>query len=128
MTRTFKLNRFKFFFFVPLVHLTFLSVYIHYMTQSIGFGNEPNFLFAALGGIIIFFLHLLTMFAIIYTMYFTAKTITSVEMKKETHFSDYIGDFFLIWFFPVGVWFIQPRINRIIEEQTFTNYEELIDK
>jgi hypothetical protein len=60
-------------------------------------------------------------------MYFTAKTITSVEMKKETHFSDYIGDFFLIWFFPVGIWFLQPRINRLLEEQNFTEYEELLD-
>jgi hypothetical protein len=22
-------------------------------------------------------------------------------------------EFFLIWFFPIGVWIIQPRINRL---------------
>lgn len=60
-------------------------------------------------------------------MYFVAKTITSVEMKKESHFSDYIGDFFLIWFFPVGIWFVQPRINKIILDNSESKQTELLD-
>ena len=103
MTRAFKIKRFKFFFFVPIVYLFFLSIFIGYIVDSITSRTEPNFIFIGLAGILMFFLHLLTIFAIIYTMYFTAKTITSVEIKKETHFADYIGDFFLIWFFPVGM-------------------------
>jgi len=42
------------------------------------------------------------------------KTLNSAEMQKEAHFSDYIGDFFLLWVFPIGVWFIQPRINSLV--------------
>lgn len=127
MTRAFKVRRFKTFFIFPIVYMIFLSIFIGYIVHSITSRTEPNFIFIALAGILVFFLHLLSIFAIIYTMYFTAKTITSVEMKKETHFSDYIGDFFLIWFFPVGIWFLQPRINRLLEEQNFTEYEELLD-
>jgi hypothetical protein len=30
--------------------------------------------------------------------------------------NDYIGEFFLFWFFPIGIWFIQPRINNIVSK------------
>jgi hypothetical protein len=59
-------------------------------------------------------------------LYFTAKTLKSAEMQREAHFSDYIGDFFLLWFYPVGIWFIQPRINRIVQENQHTD-NSLID-
>lgn len=126
-TRSFKVKRFKFFFFIPVIYLIFLSSYIGYIVNTVNANLEPNFLFIALGGIFIFFMHMLTIFGIIYTMYFVAKTITSVEMKKESHFSDYIGDFFLIWFFPVGIWFIQPRINKIITGNYASEQTELLD-
>jgi hypothetical protein len=48
-----------------------------------------------------------------YILYFVAKTMKSVEMQKTVTFNDYAGEFFLIWFFPIGIWFLQPRINKI---------------
>jgi hypothetical protein len=30
-------------------------------------------------------------------------------------FRDFAGEFFLVWFYPVGVWIIQPKINKMIE-------------
>ena len=27
-----------------------------------------------------------------------------------------IFQFFMIWFYPVGIWIIQPKINKMIEE------------
>jgi len=34
---------------------------------------------------------------------------------KAAGFYEYSGPFFLIWFFPIGLWIIQPRINRLAE-------------
>ncbi len=48
-----------------------------------------------------------------YDLYFVSKNLVLAETSKSASFYDYAGPFFLIWFFPVGVWFIQPRINRL---------------
>ena len=47
---------------------------------------------------------------------FEAKVNQSAELQKEVRFSDFAGEFFLIWLFPIGVWFVQPKVNKIMEE------------
>jgi hypothetical protein len=51
-------------------------------------------------------------------LYFVAKTFKTVELQREVSFSDFVGEFFMIWFYPVGIWIIQPKINKMIEEQS----------
>lgn len=65
-------------------------------------------------------LHLLAMAAIFYSLGFTAKQLIKLEQQKDVSFVDYSGPFFLLWFFPIGVWFLQPKVNRLLsdEEQT----------
>jgi hypothetical protein len=58
-------------------------------------------------------LHYAAMFSTFLAMLFTAKMLKSAELKKEAVISDYLGDFFLIWFYPIGIWIIQPRIHRL---------------
>jgi hypothetical protein len=38
-----------------------------------------------------------------------------VERWNHVNFGDYAGEFFLTWFLFVGIWFIQPRINRLFD-------------
>ncbi|MNL47293.1 hypothetical protein D3C87_1700740 [compost metagenome] len=64
-------------------------------------------------------LHLFSIFCLIYTLYFNAKSLKAVETRKPVTFSDFAGEFFLLWFFPVGVWIIQPRINKIFSEDPY---------
>jgi hypothetical protein len=52
-------------------------------------------------------------YAIINSMAFPAKALKSLEKGKEAELKEYIGDFFLIIFLPIGIWFLQPRINKI---------------
>jgi len=58
------------------------------------------------------------MFSLLYNVYFVSKTLVQAETGKPASFYDYAGPFFLLWFFPVGVWFTQPRINRLYEQHT----------
>lgn len=51
-----------------------------------------------------------------HTMVYTAKLIRTVELKRETVFNDYMGEFFLCWFWYIGVWILQPRINKMFAE------------
>ena len=60
----------------------------------------------------IFPLHFFAMFCMFYLLYFVSKSLVLAETCKPASFNDYAAAFFLIWFFPIGIWFIQPRINR----------------
>jgi uncharacterized RDD family membrane protein YckC len=62
---------------------------------------------------IIFPLHFFAMFCLLYDLYFVSKSLVLAETSKPVSFYDYAGPFFLMWFFPIGVWFTQPRINRL---------------
>ncbi|HXY23158.1 MAG TPA: hypothetical protein VEI73_00785 [Candidatus Acidoferrum sp.] len=65
---------------------------------------------------IIFPLHFLVVYCTLYLLYFVSKSLVLVERGQPVSFYDYSGPFFLLWFFPLGVWVIQPRINRLYEQ------------
>jgi hypothetical protein len=58
-------------------------------------------------------LHLFAMFCMFYDLYFVSKNLTMAETGRAATFNDYAGPFFLVWFFPLGIWFVQPRVNRL---------------
>ncbi|HHJ49333.1 MAG TPA: hypothetical protein ENJ88_00320 [Phaeodactylibacter sp.] len=60
-------------------------------------------------------LHLFSLFAIISSFVFCAKTLKAVELQRPVKFEDFVGEVVLFWFWILGVWFLQPRINRIAE-------------
>jgi len=57
-------------------------------------------------------LHLLCMACLFYVLYFVSKNLALAEAGKPVSFYEYAGPFFLIWFYPVGVWVLQPKVNR----------------
>lgn len=62
-------------------------------------------------------------FAIGHLFWFPAVVLVAVESKKQPDFSQYAGTMLQLFFWPVGIWFIQPRPNRIyfsIQSGTFT--------
>lgn len=69
-------------------------------------------------------LHLFAMFCIVYTMYFSAKTIKLAELKRPVTFGEFAGEFFLIWFFPIGIWILQPKINKLVQPVSADRDEE----
>ena len=104
-----KVNRFKVFLFIPVVYMIFF--FGVFMTSFTSGGPNP-IIFA-----IIFPLHLFSMFCIFYCLYFVAKTFKTVELQRKVTFSDFAGEFFMIWFYPIGIWIIQPKINKMIKEK-----------
>lgn len=108
------LKKFKIFLLIPTVYMLFISFYMSSLFSNVSTNIEPN---PAIFGII-FPLHLFSMFCIFYCLYFISKELKAVEWQKPVTFSDYAGEFFLIWFFPLGIWIIQPRINKLFENIT----------
>jgi hypothetical protein len=58
-------------------------------------------------------LHLFALFCLFYCFYFVAKSLATVNKERQVSFSDYGKYLFLLYFFPIGVWLIQPRINQL---------------
>jgi len=52
-----------------------------------------------------------------YCYYFIAKRLKSIQKYREVGFSEIIGEFFALAAYPIGIWFIQPRVNTIFDER-----------
>lgn len=59
------------------------------------------------------FIDLFAVFCHFYIFYFTSKIFRTIELRKQITFKDHAGEFFLVWFYIVGIWILQPRINEI---------------
>jgi len=112
-----KVKKFKIFFFIPIVYMLCFMIFMTFaMDELISNRREPNVGIIVSMFAVIVPLHLFSMFCIFYSLYFVAKTFKTVELQREVKFSDFAGEFFMIWFYPVGIWIIQPRINKFLEE------------
>jgi len=110
-----KINLFRVFVIIPAVYFIVIMIGLQFLFTS-GFPNANNPAPFMIGFMIIFPLHLFSMFCMFYCIYFTAKSIKTAELQREVTFSDYMAEFFLIWFFFVGVWILQPRVNKMASE------------
>jgi len=113
-----KLNilTFKILFFIPLIYTAFLSVFMFYsFNENVFLNFMPNVETVLLFVAIFVPIHFFSIFCIYYTMYVVAKTYKAVELQRKVRFSDYIGEYAMLWFYPVGIWLLQPKINKMIE-------------
>jgi len=122
-TVTMNLTRYKIFLFIPVAYMLFLSMFMFGMFSNISSGGQPNL--AIFAGFVP--LHLFSMFCIYYCLYFNAKALKTVESQKPVTFSDFAGEFFLIWFFPIGIWIIQPRINKLFDLTVGADNNQILD-
>ena len=112
-----KVKKFKIFFFIPVAYMLLMMLFMGVtMNGLMDNGTEPSGGFIGSIAAIIVPLHLFSMFCIFYSLYFVAKTFKTVELQREVKFSDFAGEFFMIWFYPIGIWIVQPKINKMIEE------------
>jgi len=108
------LSLFKTFLIIPAVYLLAISIGMLSMFSTITPDNPPNPVII----VMILPVHLFSMFCIFYCFYFNAKALRAVELQRPVTFSDFSGEFFLIWFYPVGIWLLQPRINKLFDPAT----------
>jgi hypothetical protein len=62
-------------------------------------------------------LHLFGVFCMFCNLYFVAEGLETAETGERASFFDCLGPFLLLFFGIIGVWFIQPRINRLYAEK-----------
>jgi hypothetical protein len=62
-------------------------------------------------------LNIITLGIGLYLDYWLSKLLRSVELGREAVGSEFTGDFFAFLFLPIGVWWLQPRINRTFDQE-----------
>ncbi|WP_215226769.1 hypothetical protein [Echinicola shivajiensis] len=58
------------------------------------------------------------MYAMFQFMFYPSKALRTVEQGTEATFGEYLKYVLLMIFWPIGIWWIQPKLNRIINPST----------
>ena len=113
---TMKVKKFKLFFFIPVVYILLFVVFFSFILMETMM-TVPDPSIGLIGSLLVLIipLHLFSMFCILYTFYFIAKTIKTAELQRDVVFNDFIAEFFLLWFYPIGIWILQPKINKMVQ-------------
>lgn len=70
---------------------------------------------SVLVGSIIALVYFLIIFGFFHTIYQDAKVLKAIETQRKVKFGDFVGEFFLLWFYIIGLWILQPKINEYFE-------------
>ncbi|TWJ01713.1 hypothetical protein JN11_01867 [Mucilaginibacter frigoritolerans] len=62
------------------------------------------------------FIQLFLMWSLIYIVYFAAKMLMSIVEGEIVDFNKSYKFFFAIWIYPVGLWIVQPAVQRILSQ------------
>ncbi|MBX2868659.1 MAG: hypothetical protein KTR18_08290 [Acidiferrobacterales bacterium] len=92
---------------IPISYAVFLFLTVF---SNAEFGKPPK-----ISGFIIP-IHILSMFCMFYLLWFASKQLVTLQKKDRVKFIEHSGPFFLLWFFPIGVWFVQPVVNKELGE------------
>lgn len=113
------LRKFNLIFGFAFTYVISLSILLSWYFSNLDFltifekpDANPAVLIAFLLAFVV--VHLLALVAIFYSIYIAAKTVKTLELQRKVSFSDFVAEFFLIWFFPVGIWILQPKLNRYV--------------
>ncbi len=102
---------FRVFFFFPFLVFGATAALLWY------YGREIMLMpinYEGLIPVVIGLLMLFNQFCLIAVPYFAAKSIKVAEKQDKVSFWNPMGTLFLILIFPIGIWFLQPRINRLV--------------
>ncbi len=111
-------NRFKFFLISLFVSMVLMIVFVFVMVLAGDFIEHSPV--SAIVVMILMFLIILPIaiymsFCQVYISLCAARSYKTALLQKEVKFKECIGIFFLLYFSMVGVWILQPKINKLYE-------------
>lgn|GEM_PF-7109069 len=109
------ISLFKILIFLLFVCTSFLIMIQQKIITAILIAHEAitiDYLFA------LALLYLFIAYGVLFCFRFISKILRMIELQKSVSFFDYYQIFFLLLLFPVGIGFIQSRINRIYKIST----------
>lgn len=113
------MRRFKIFFFIPLIYFALIFSVVIFVMTNIAMLRPPLNIGPIVALIFLIIpLHLFSIFCIGHTFYCVGKSIKLAELQRAVKFEDFVGEFFLAWFYLVGFWILQPRLNKLVNEES----------
>ncbi|GAB3201670.1 hypothetical protein GCM10027293_24900 [Pontibacter aydingkolensis] len=61
-------------------------------------------------------MHLFATFCYLYVVYFVARSIVSAAQQRVVAFHEFVLVLVQVLFLPIGIWFLQPRLNKFNSE------------
>jgi hypothetical protein len=101
------LKQFNFFLISSIVYIFILSVFIICIFSNDLKNIDINSI------TLIIPLHLFFVISTLSCLYIVAKNLKMVELQRSVTLSDFVGSFLLLCFWPIGIWIIQPRVNKL---------------
>jgi hypothetical protein len=106
-------SRFKIYCLVAPVSAGFI-LGLSFFSVNLGV-NTGVYLILVLTSVIAYFYSIFSVFM------FAARMLKTVVLGYPANKSDAIAEFFCIWMFPIGVWIIQPMVNKVLAKQDENN-------
>lgn len=100
---------------LPSFTFTFvlMCTYFVYVFLSAFFKEFPMFLMATTAIMFAFVFYSFLLIPLFLLTLPVAKVLITVELQRKARTKEFLPSAFLFLFFPVGVWFLQPSINRL---------------
>ena len=109
----------------PIIYMSValgLSLTFVFSVDGMLFEPGPNMIVIMLLAIP---LHLLAIFCGFYKIYFMARLVKSVELGRTARLDEAIVEGVLFWFYFIGIWIIQPKVNEFYEKSLSTPDSEV---
>jgi len=105
-----KSKKFKILLIFSLIYYLVVTIIIFLLANlNLSLGDNFKFILIAIFAP----LHLFSLYCIYYCMFFFSKVIKTMELQREVVFKDFVSEFLMLIFFPIGIWLLQPKINEI---------------
>lgn len=101
-------GRFRLSLWVSCLTSVFLLVYFWAYPQTINQAEEEAIPIMMVG--VLVFVSLFTLF---YCLSFMARSIVQLERGRRINSAEFFSEFVMAVMFPIGIWLLQPRINRL---------------
>jgi hypothetical protein len=94
-------------FIVPIIYISLLIlVYLPTLGPD-SRPQPPSWMFP---------LHMLSLAGTFYCIWFSARQYMALQRYHDVDFLIFSSAFFLMWMFPLGIWIIQPGVNKLFDK------------
>ena len=91
---------------VAAIIMLIILFLLHIMEQFGYTDNDTQIIIIPVGGYFIY--------SFLYIIVFSSKVLTILELRRKVTISDYFWNLFLMLNLFIGIWFLQPKINKLI--------------
>lgn len=107
-----KIKLFKICFWIPTIYIFYILcfTYFNFFVRKVASVNPELELKIHMG------LTILSILCIIYGLSFAARTLKTAELQRNLKIHEYLPELALMILTPIGMWNIQPRLNKIAGE------------